>query len=91
MQNILATFENSFTKQGGYKGELGVVGAVAVAGAGYLAYEEWIKHHNKTHNEQTQAEFQSLVQPGYETHPEFLANYGEGGKHHKHHHHHQEQ
>ncbi|KAJ3058803.1 hypothetical protein HDU99_006646, partial [Rhizoclosmatium hyalinum] len=67
-------------------GELGVIGAVAVAGAGYLAYEEWLKHHNKEHSEEAAAEFQSQVQPGYESHPEFVENYGPGGKHHKKHH-----
>ncbi|KAJ3294281.1 hypothetical protein HDU79_011243 [Rhizoclosmatium sp. JEL0117] len=86
MEGLLNTIATSFTKQGGYKGELGVVGAVAVAGAGYLAYEEWLKHHNKEHSEEAAAEFQSQVQPGYESHPDFVANYGPGGKHHKKHH-----
>ncbi|KAJ3021513.1 UNVERIFIED_CONTAM: hypothetical protein HDU68_009597 [Siphonaria sp. JEL0065] len=81
--NILASVQNAFTQQGGYQGELGVLGAVAVAGAGYLAYEEWLAHNNKKHDEAAQAEFSSQVKPGYETQPEFLSNYAEGGKHHK--------
>ncbi|KAJ3110949.1 hypothetical protein HK100_002862, partial [Physocladia obscura] len=79
MSNILAEVENAFTAGGGYKGEKvlgGVVGAVAVAGAGYLAYEEWLKHHNKEHSEEVAAEFQSQVQPGWDSHPDYIANYG---------------
>ncbi|KAJ3270264.1 hypothetical protein HDU76_011185, partial [Blyttiomyces sp. JEL0837] len=50
-------------------------------------------HHNKEHTEATAQEFQAQVQPGWETHPEYVANYlTPGGKHHgKHHHHHQAQ
>ncbi|KAJ3095524.1 hypothetical protein HK100_005800 [Physocladia obscura] len=61
-----------------------VVGAVAVGGVGYLAYEEWLAHVNRVHSEETAAEFLALVQPDWEMHPEYIANYAHGGKYHKH-------
>ncbi|KAJ1569537.1 hypothetical protein HK405_003198, partial [Cladochytrium tenue] len=59
---LVQNVEQSFTSQGNYKGEKilgGILGAVAVAGVGYLGYEEWLKHHNKEHSDAAVAEFQS--------------------------------
>ncbi|KAJ3143360.1 hypothetical protein HDU90_000120 [Geranomyces variabilis] len=42
----------------------GVLGAVAIAGVGYLAYEvvvqQWLKHQGKTHSKETVDHFQKL-------------------------------
>ncbi|KAJ3177251.1 Elongation factor 2 [Irineochytrium annulatum] len=51
----------------------GIAGAVAVAGAGYLLYEEWLKHHGKEHSEAAAAEFRGNVKPGWESHPDFVS------------------
>ncbi|KAJ1564974.1 hypothetical protein HK405_013497 [Cladochytrium tenue] len=61
-RRIVQNVEDSFTKEGGFKGEKvlgGILGAVAIAGVGYLGYEEWLKHHNKEHSDAAVAEFQS--------------------------------
>ncbi|KAJ3017225.1 UNVERIFIED_CONTAM: hypothetical protein HDU68_011799 [Siphonaria sp. JEL0065] len=77
MTNILEQIGESFTKKGDYKGEKLALGAVAIAGLGYLGYEEWLKHHNKEHSEEHEEHFKSQVQEGYEKHPDYIAKYGD--------------
>ncbi|KAJ3042850.1 hypothetical protein HDV00_006411 [Rhizophlyctis rosea] len=96
MSGFVQQFENAFTAGGNYEGEkilAGIGGAVAVAGAGYLGYEEWLKHHQKPHSEQAVQEFQSQVQPGFENDPAYQAKYADhpNPPHKRHHHHHQNQ
>ncbi|KAJ3287202.1 hypothetical protein HK104_008714 [Borealophlyctis nickersoniae] len=50
--------------------------AVFVEGIGFLTYDEWLKHFKKTNSLETRREFESQVQPGYETHPDYVARFG---------------
>ncbi|KAJ3033093.1 hypothetical protein HDV00_006738 [Rhizophlyctis rosea] len=52
--------------------EIQIPKAVLVGGVGYLTYQEWLKHHNKPANADTQREFDSLVTPGYERDETYL-------------------
>ncbi|KAI8912018.1 hypothetical protein DFJ77DRAFT_512037 [Powellomyces hirtus] len=38
-----------------------VLGAVAVAGVGYLAYDQWLKHQGSSHSDHTVNEFKKLA------------------------------
>ncbi|KAJ3059741.1 hypothetical protein HDU98_004217 [Podochytrium sp. JEL0797] len=56
---MFSGIENAFKQAP--KGEI-ALGAVAVAGVGALGYHEWLKHENKEHSEDAQAQFNSMAQ-----------------------------
>ncbi|KAJ3037771.1 Copine-8, partial [Rhizophlyctis rosea] len=52
-----------------------VVKAVLVKGLGFLTYKEWCQHYHKEESAATQKEFDSLVEPGFEKRPEYIAKF----------------
>lgn len=63
----LIDIQKSFTSEGNHQGTKiagGLIGAVAVAGAGYLAYDQWLKHQNKGDSEEAKLAFTKLHKVG---------------------------
>ncbi|KAJ3287612.1 hypothetical protein HK104_008522 [Borealophlyctis nickersoniae] len=59
-RGLMQDIQNSFTAEGDHQGTKiagGVLGVAAIAGLGYVAYDQWLKHNEKEDSAHAKEEF----------------------------------